>query len=64
MKWIDVSNGCGGHNGEYDWKCSNCGYIDWQASYVNPNKDNTQCRKCNEYPEKPKQQKKPLPWSF
>lgn len=18
MKWIDVSNGCGGHNGEYD----------------------------------------------
>lgn len=19
MKWIDVSNGCGGHRGEYDW---------------------------------------------
>ncbi len=56
MKWIDVSGGCGGHNGEYDWKCSNCNYTDWQASNVDPNKHNTQCKGCQQFPE---QSKKP-----
>lgn len=55
MKWIDVSNGCGGHNGEYDWKCSNCGNEDWQAHGVNPNKDGTQCRRCGSRPEAEKE---------
>ena len=51
MKWIDVSGGCGGHNGEYDWKCSDCNYTDWQARNVDPNKDNTQCKGCQQFPE-------------
>lgn len=55
MKWIDVSNNCGGHNGEYDWKCSICGAVDWQAHGVNPNKDGTQCRKCGARPEAEKE---------
>ncbi len=47
--WIDVSHGCGGHRGEYDWKCSECGYVDWFAGYTNPNKEpKAQCPRCKE----------------
>lgn len=41
--WIDVSNGSGGHRGEYDWKCSKCGKVDWFAGYTDPNKTGVKC---------------------
>lgn len=57
MKWIDISNRCGGHNGEYDWKCDACGGQDWFASYTDPNKERVPCKHCGKKPAKAKEAK-------
>lgn len=44
--WLDISQGIGGHNGEYDWKCQACGYTTWFARYTDPNKEKIECLNC------------------
>lgn len=51
MKWVDVSNNIGGHNGEYDWQCSNCNHIEWFARYTNPNREKCTCWYCKQKPD-------------
>ena len=43
VAWVDISGRCGGHRGEYDWKCTKCGKVDWFASYTDPNKERVKC---------------------
>lgn len=49
MRWIYDNLG-GGHRGEYNHKCSKCGYVDWFAGYTNPNKEKIPCPKCKGVP--------------
>lgn len=46
LPWKDVSYGCGGHLGEYDWKCQTCGNITWFAHNTDPNKEGIECLDC------------------
>lgn len=46
LAWLDVSNNCGGHNGEYDWKCQACGNTTCFSRSTDPNKEGIPCLDC------------------